>query len=198
MTGEPNRLGDQHRPHAIERGFESILYASRWLLAPLYLGLIVVLGLFVLKFVGQLIDAVRIFASETEGRLIVVVLNLVDVTLLASLVLMVILHGYRNMVSEFDDVRRSAMPYWLRQIDSLELKTKLFGAIVAISGIQVLSAFMDIAESKPATDEMREDLAWMLGAHLVFVISGLLLALTDRWSLKTGARGSATEQEARA
>jgi uncharacterized protein (TIGR00645 family) len=169
---------------SLERGFEWLLYSSRWLLAPLYLGLIVVLGLFVLKFGSQLIGAFRAFQAETEGRLIVVVLNLVDVTLLASLVLMVILNGYRNMVSEFDDSRRAALPTWLQRMDSSELKTKLFGAIIAISGIQVLSAFMDLAETKSSTLEMRERLAWLLGAHLIFVVSGLLVALTDRWSVK--------------
>lgn len=175
---------DEGPAKAFERGFEWILYSSRWLLAPLYLGLIVVLGLFVLKFAMQLIAALRAFQTETEGRLIVVVLNLVDVTLLASLVLMVILNGYRNMVSEFDDSRRAALPVWLQRMDSSELKTKLFGAIIAISGIQVLSAFMDLAETKSAGPEAKERLAWLLGAHLVFVASGLLIALTDRWSPK--------------
>lgn len=169
---------------SIERGFEWLLYSSRWLLAPLYLGLIIVLGLFVLKFAGQLLGAIRAFQSDTEGRLIVTVLNLVDVTLLASLVLMVILNGYRNMVSEFDDSRRAALPTWLQRMDSSELKTKLFGAIIAISGIQVLSAFMDLAEASSPGPEVRERLGWMLGAHLVFVVSGLLVALTDRWSPK--------------
>lgn len=175
----PERLGK-----SLERGFEWLLYSSRWLLAPLYLGLILVLGLFVLKFASQLLAALRAFQSESEGRLIVVVLNLVDVTLLASLVLMVILNGYRNMVSEFDDSRRAALPTWLQRMDSSELKTKLFGAIIAISGIQVLSAFMDLAETRGSTPELHERLAWLLGAHLVFVVSGLIVALTDRWSPK--------------
>ena len=175
----------ERRANPLERGFEWILYSSRWLLAPLYLGLVLVLGLFVLKFASQLFSALTVFQTETEGRLIVVVLNLVDVTLLASLVLMVILNGYRNMVSEFDDSRRTALPTWLQRMDSSELKTKLFGAIIAISGIQVLSAFMDLAEAKSTSTDMRERLAWLLGAHLVFVVSGLIVALTDRWSAKS-------------
>lgn len=124
------------------------------------------------------------FAAQTDGKLIVLVLNLIDVTLLASLVLMVILNGHRNMVSEFDDARRAALPSWLQRMDSSELKTKLFGAIVAISGIQVLSAFMDLAESDPVSEEYHTTLAWMLAVHLVFVLSALLIALTDRWTPK--------------
>lgn len=159
---------------AIERILEQFIFRSRWLLAPVYLGLVVGLALLVIKFVQALIHSVSHILEISESQAILDVLALVDLSLAANLVLMVIFSGYENFVSKIDTADHQDRPDWMGKVDYSGLKLKLLASIVAISAIQLLRAFIQLDQYTDA------QLAWLVGIHLAFVVSGLLLAWMDR------------------
>ena len=160
----------------IERILEKILFSSRWLLAPIYLGLIVGLVALVVKDVQHLVHIVPNILSSSESDLVLDILGLIDLSLTASLVIIVIFSGYENFVSRIVTAGHEDWPEWMSKIDFTGLKLKLLSSIVAISAIQLLRAFMAINKTSD------RDLMWYVIIHVVFVVSGLLLALTDRMS----------------
>ena len=159
----------------VERAIELILVNSRWLLAPFYLGLAFSLLVLLYKFGAQFIALIMHLPGASEADVIVGVLGLVDIALVGSLVVIVIFSGYENFVSRLAPDATPAWPEWMTKVDFSGLKQKLLGSIVAISAIQVLEAFMNL-EKVPDTAR----LAWLVGIHMVFVLSTLLLALSDR------------------
>lgn len=160
----------------IERWIERIIFASRWLLAPLYLSLAIGLLAILLKTAQGLVHTLpHIFEAE-ESRVILDTLGLIDLALTGSLVIIVIFSGYENFVSRIDPSGHQDWPEWMTKISFAGLKLKLMSSIVAISAIQLLRSFMDVRNS---TDR---ELAWSLGIHLGFVASAILLAATDRIS----------------
>ncbi len=158
-----------------ERVLEAAIFNSRWLMAPFYLGLIVSLAVLLLKFIALLYEFVLHAWTAGESEIIVGVLSLVDVSLTGSLVVIIILSGYENFVSRIDATGHPDWPAWMAAIDFAGIKQKLLASIVAISAIQVLKAFMNLDTSAETTK-----LAWLVGIHLVFVVSTLLLAWSDR------------------
>ncbi len=158
----------------LERGLEGLLFASRWLLAPFYLGLAAGLVLLLARFVLSAVDLVRHGLSGGEDHLIVAVLGLVDLSLVANLVLMVMFSGYENFVSRMHTGDHPDRPDWIGHTGFGELKLKLMTSIVAISAIHVLEDFMN------APSLQDRDLAWRAGLHLLFIVSAVLLALMDR------------------
>jgi uncharacterized protein (TIGR00645 family) len=158
----------------IERALEMILFRSRWLLAPFYLTLVFgLLGLLVKSLQECFYFATHLF-SYSEAQVVLAVLSLVDLTLTGSLLVIVIFSGYENFVSKIDIGEHEDWPHWMRTIDFSGLKLKLMSSIVAISAVQLLKAFMDVQHMAD------RDLAWYVAIHLVFVISGLLFAWSDR------------------
>lgn len=162
----------------IERTLESWVFLSRWLLAPLYVGLILGLGILLVKFLQELGAFLPRTLEASQNDVILALLTLVDLVLVANLVLMVVFSGYENFVSKIDVQDHPDRPEWMGKLDSGGLKLKLIASIVAISSISLLKTFMNIDK---ATDR---DLAWMVGIHALFVGSGLILALTDKLSAK--------------
>ena len=160
----------------IERILERILFSSRWLLAPFYLGLVIVLFILVVKAMQELAHFVVGAFGATEADVILGALAMIDLALTGSLIVIVIFSGYENFVSRIDADEHRDWPEWMGKIDFTGLKLKLMSSIVAISAIQVLKAFMNV---KNVPDR---DLTWYVILHLVFVGSGLVLALTDRIS----------------
>ena len=158
----------------IERGLERFLFASRWLLAPFYVALVIALMGLLYKALQELAHFVLHAPNATESEVILGVLTLVDLTLTGSLIIIVIFSGYENFVSKIDAEEHKDWPDWMGKIDFAGLKLKLLSSIVAISAIQVLKAFMDL---KSLSDR---DLMWYAAIHLVFVTSGVFMALTDR------------------
>ncbi len=158
----------------IERWLERGLFASRWLLAPLYCALVLGLAALIVKVGQHLVEIVSHVLSATEAELILSLLGLIDLTLMGSLLVIVILSGYENFVSRIDASGHPDWPEWLTTIDFTGLKMKLMSSIVAISAVQLLRAFMDLNHLSD------RDLAWTVGIHVTFVVSGLLFALTDR------------------
>jgi uncharacterized protein (TIGR00645 family) len=156
----------------IERVLEQLIFMSRWLMAPFYIGLIVVLGAMMVKFTQEVVHFVPGILAFKETDVILTALSLLDLTLAASLVLMMVFSGYENFVSRIDtgDDQR---PAWMGTLDFSGLKLKLIASIVAISGIDLLKSFMNIGQIT------KEDLMWKILTHMAFVVSGVLLALMD-------------------
>jgi len=158
----------------LEHTLEMTIFHSRWLLAPFYIGLIGGLILLLVKFAQVFVHMVPNIFSISESEAVLEVLTLVDISLAANLVLMVMFAGYENFVSKINTDGHEDRPDWMGKIDYSGLKLKLLASIVAISAIQLLRAFIDV---KDHTDSQ---LAWLVGIHLTFVVSGVLLALMDR------------------
>ena len=164
------------RGRTLENLLERLLTASRWLLAPFFLGLALGIVILLIKFVQEFYHlAVRALSiSETEA--ILGMLTLVDLALTGALVLIVIFSGYENFVSKIDPGNHPDWPEWMTKVNFGGLKQKLMASIVAISAIQVLKAFMNIDTNFDPTK-----LAWLVGVHLAFVVSAFMLAISDRW-----------------
>ena len=160
----------------IERLVERFLFSSRWLLAPFFIALVFSLLALLVKTVQQSVVFASHFLDATESEVILETLSIVDLTLTASLIVIVIFSGYTNFVSKIDTSGHADWPDWMSRIDFTGLKLKLMSSIVAISGIQVLRNFMDMGEVSDRT------MMWSAAIHMVFVVSALLLALTDRIS----------------
>jgi len=163
-----------------ERILEKLLFNSRWLLAPFYVMLVAALLGLLIKAGQETLHFVAHALTATESDVILGVLALVDLTLTGSLIVIVIFSGYENFVSRIDPGTTEDWPEWMGKIDFSGLKLKLLSSIVAISAIQVLKAFMNV---KNIADR---ELAWLVGIHVVFVLSGLIMALTDRASPSHG------------
>ncbi len=176
MTDEPARYQPDRSLRRVESGFESVLFNSRWLMAPFYLGLVVSLAVLLYKFVMMVWEFVLHAPAAKETDIILGVLSLIDVTLTGNLILIVVFSGYENFVSRIDPGGHPDWPEWITKVDFAGLKQKLLASIVAISAIQVLKAFMNIDASFDA-----QKMGWLVGVHLVFVVSTLVLALSDRW-----------------
>jgi uncharacterized protein (TIGR00645 family) len=158
----------------VESFVEKTLFASRWLLCPLYIGLALLLVLFSIHFFRELIDiAIRAF-SLTETDLVTDALTLIDLALAGGLVVMIMLSGYENYFSKLDVVDAEKSISWLGKLDTGTLKLKVSATIVTISAVQLLKAYLEI-------DAVANDkLLWMVVIHLTFVVSALLLTVMDR------------------
>jgi uncharacterized protein (TIGR00645 family) len=164
----------------LPRIVERLISQSRWLMAPFYVGLILSLFILLLAFIRELVHFVRRAMTVDEGDVILGVLALIDLTLVASLVLIVVFSGYENFVSKVDPEKHPDWPEWMTKVDFSGLKQKIMASIVAISAIQVLKAFMNLDQKFDQTTLM-----WLVGTHLVFVVSALLLSWSDALGAKS-------------
>lgn len=157
----------------MERFIERGIFASRWLLAPFYIGLIGALVALLVTFAQELVHLFADVGNMHASDIILASLDLIDISLAANLILIVVFSGYENFVSKIDVGDHEDQPSWKGKVDFTGLKIKLIASIVAISGIHLLKVFMDISKYEP------EQLRWMVIIHCVFVTSGVLLALMD-------------------
>ncbi len=170
----------------LERALESLLFASRWLLAPLYLGMIVAVGLILMVFLRELIEQLtHVSTLDAEGA-ILLALSLIDLSLTANLLLIVIFSGYENFVSRMHIANHEDRPSWMGTVDFSGLKLKLIASIVAISAIALLRTFLPLGDRDVPIDGAR--VFWMVTIHLTFVVSGVLLALMDWIKSKSEAQ----------
>jgi len=158
----------------MERFIENSMYASRWLLAPIYFGLSISVLLLGFKFFQEAIHTIPLVFSMKETDLVLVVLSLVDIALVGGLLVMVMLSGYENFVSQIDIDESKEKLSWLGKLDSGSLKQKVAASIVAISSIHLLKAFMN-AQQIPDNKLM-----WYVIIHLTFVLSALGMAYVDK------------------
>jgi uncharacterized protein (TIGR00645 family) len=162
----------------MERLIERTLFASRWLLVPLYLGLALLLVVFCVHFFREMLHVVEISVSITETDLVLVALAFVDMTLVASLIVMVMLSGYENFVSKLDVEGAERSIAWLGKLDAGTLKVKVAASIVAISSIHLLRAFMNAAQVS------NDKLLWLVIIHITFVLSAMAMAYMDRMTAR--------------
>lgn len=172
------------KSNPVERGFEKFLFASRWLMAPFYLGLVAALVALIYVFTRDIVTEVMLLGSLEETQIIVWVLSLIDLSLAANLLVMVIFAGYENFVSKMDIGDHPDRPSWMGKVDFSGMKLKLIASIVAISAIHLLRAFMEIETVN------ERSVRWMVMIHLTFVVSGVLLALMDWITERTAPNGT--------
>ncbi len=169
----------------IENSLEGLIFGSRWLLAPFYLGLVAALALLLVKFAKEFLHFAPMVFNAEESDVIIGLLSLIDVVMVANLLIIIVFAGYENFVSRIDTAGHEDRPSWMGHVGFAELKMKLIGSIVAISGIELLKAFMHVERLTS------EQLGWKVGIHMTFVISGVLFAVMDR--IAAGKKGHAHE-----
>lgn len=179
---DPTAPKTAHPKPKAEIWLESLLFHSRWLMAPMYLGLVgalmAVVWIFFVEFAHEL---AHINAMSPED-VILMVLSLIDLSLAGNLLLIVIFSGYENFVSKIDTADHEDRPGWMGTVDFSGLKMKLIASIVAISAIALLKAFMQLGEGESISER---SLMWLVVIHLTFVASGVLLALMDWLASRT-------------
>ena len=158
----------------IEHGLETFIFNSRWLLAPFYLGLVLAIGLLLVKFIKSFLASLPVVFEGSGGDTMIAILSLVDITLVANLLLIIIFAGYENFISKINTGDNEDRPEWMGHVSFSDLKLKLIGSIVAISGIDVLKYFVNVQH---ATDR---ELMWVVIIHLTLLLSGVMFALMDR------------------
>lgn len=168
----------------LEKPIERLLFASRWLLAPLYLGLALALLALGVKFFQEALHVMTHIVELSEADLVLTVLAMIDIVLVGSLIVMVMFSGYENFVSRIDTGPGGDTLGWLGKLDAGTLKLKVAASIVAISSIHLLRIFMN------APQIANDKIMWYVILHLTFVVSALLLGVLDRISF-AGHRGKA-------
>jgi uncharacterized protein (TIGR00645 family) len=170
------------KPTEAKRKFGSLFFMSRWLQAPLYIGLIVAQGIYVYRFMVELWHLVGMAIANknadglpiTEADVMLVVLGLVDVVMVANLLIMVIVGGYETFVSRLYLENHADEPEWLSHVNAGMLKVKLAMALIGISSIHLLKTFISVEKSTSTA------IMWQVLIHLTFVVSAFMLAWTDR------------------
>lgn len=158
---------------------ESLIFASRWVQAPLYLGLIVAGVLYAYKFAEHLWHMIHDVGSLGETEIMLGVLTLVDITMVANLLVMVIIGGYATFVSRLDIDGHPDKPDWLDHIDAGTMKVKLAGSLVGVSGIHLLQTFIAVGQDK-SIPVRNDEIMWQVIIHGVFLLSSIMLAWTER------------------
>ena len=168
------------------RMMRGLIFSSRWLQAPLYLGLIIAQGVYVYLFMAELVHLVHLTATITETQIMLVVLGLIDVVMIANLLIMVIIGGYETFVSRLYLEGHPDQPEWLSHVNAGTMKVKLSMALIGISSVHLLKTFIN-------ADQMTEQtIKWQVIIHMVFIVSALAMAWTDRVMSGTAADESAT------
>jgi uncharacterized protein (TIGR00645 family) len=158
----------------MERLIEKTLYASRWLLTPIYLGLALTLVALAVKFFQEIFHVFSNIIAISDSDLVLSILSLIDITLVGSLIVMVMFSSYENFVSKIDLDEGDEKLDWLGKLDAGTLKLKVAASIVAISSIHLLQVFMEITQID------NDKLLWYVIIHMTFVLSALLLAVLDK------------------
>ena len=158
----------------MERFIEKTMYASRWLLAPIYVGLSLGLLALALKFFQEIFHVIPNVFAMAESELILVLLSLIDIALVGGLLVMVMISGYENFVSQLDIEDGVEKLSWLGKMDSTSLKMKVAASIVAISSIHLLRVFMDAKNIEP------QYLMWYVIIHMTFVVSAFAMGYLDK------------------
>ncbi|MBP8851059.1 MAG: TIGR00645 family protein [Breznakibacter sp.] len=157
----------------IESGFEKFIFASRWLQAPIYAGLVIGAVLFSYKFLVELIHLATSVNELTDAQMMLGVLTLVDITMVVNLLVMVVIGGYSTFVSRIDLTGHEDKPEWLQKVDAGSLKVKLATSLVGVSGVHLLQTFINMQ------NQNLDQVKWQVIIHVVFLLSAILLAFTE-------------------
>ncbi|MED7788484.1 TIGR00645 family protein [Francisella sp. 19X1-34] len=153
---------------------EMFIFGIRWIQAPIYLLLSLVLFGFIYEIYHELYHLFTSFKSFNEDQLIILALTLCDVVLVANLVVIVVISGYENFVSKMNlEKKDGGQPVWIKKLSPNAVKLKIAGSIIGISSISLLKKFLEVSQTS------NRDLAWSAAIHIVFVVSALLIAFTS-------------------
>jgi len=158
----------------IESVLEKSLFASRWLLTPFYIGLVLAVLLLMAKFAMKFIAILGHFTELSSSGLVVDILGLIDLALIANLLIIITFSGYESFVSKMDVDDHEDKPSWMGKVGFAELKMKVIGSIVAISAIELLRVFIEMENYD------LDHVMWKIIMHATFVFSGLMFAISDR------------------
>jgi uncharacterized protein (TIGR00645 family) len=186
----------------LEHALEVLVFNSRWLLAPFYLGLVLGIVILLIKFTQEFLHIVPHVLSGTESEIILAILTLVDMSLVGNLLLIIIFSGYENFVSKIHTGEHEDRPDWMGKVDFSGLKIKVIATIEAISAIELLKSFVNIGTQLDAAaaagvvmgaewtwTAADKSIAWKVIIHLILVVSGVLFALMDRVAEGTAKHG---------
>lgn len=162
-----------------ENFFEGFMFWSRWVQAPLYIGLILASFLYLYKFFQELLHTAQHVAELKETEMMLKVLSLVDISMVMNLVVMVTIGGYSIFTSRIDVDMHEDKPLWLEDLDAGQLKIKLATSLASISGVQLLKTFVDFREAKERSGG-EEAIIIEIVIHMVFIFSALLLSQTEK------------------
>lgn len=174
----------------LERALEKTIFASRWLQAPLYVGLIIAQCVYVYQFMVELMHLIHLpfggssdpavvkTASEVSTEIMLLVLGLIDVVMIANLLVMVIIGGYETFVSRLHLDDHADQPEWLSHVNAGALKVKLATALIGISSIHLLKTFIEVREPNAVFND--NGVKWQVIIHVVFVLSAIALAWADK------------------
>ncbi|WP_108651138.1 TIGR00645 family protein [Dongshaea marina] len=163
------------KPTSIEQTTERVIFASRWLQAPMYLVMLLILFAFVYFAFADVYSLFRHLGSITEEDLIITSLTLADLILIANLIVIIVISGYENFVSRLDLEHQEGEPTWLKKISPTGVKIKIAASIVAISSIQLLKVYFETSTHAKAIDTRL--LQWTVIIHITFILSALLLTV---------------------
>ncbi|ABN60305.1 TIGR00645 family protein [Shewanella baltica] len=158
----------------MEKVFERLMYASRWIMAPIYLGLSLILFALGVKFFQEIFHLLPNIFKIGEVDLVLLTLSLIDITLVGGLIVMVMFSGYENFVSQLDVGEDNDKLSWLGKMDAGSLKNKVAASIVAISSIHLLKVFMN------AENISNDKIMWYLLIHITFVLSAFAMGYLDK------------------
>jgi uncharacterized protein (TIGR00645 family) len=168
---------------------QKLIFSSRWLQLPLYLGLIVAQGVYVVLFMKELWHLISHATSLNEQLIMLAVLGLIDVVMISNLLVMVIVGGYETFVSRLNLQRHPDQPEWLSHVNASVLKVKLAMAIIGISSIHLLKTFIDIGTLGSEGSRYTEaGVMWQTIIHTIFIISAIGIAYTDKLMGSTAAK----------
>lgn len=180
MANEPKEEGVAQK---LEHGLEYFIFASRWVQAPIYVALIFAAVAYAWKSVQELVHLLQGFSTATESTIMLGILSLVDISMVANLVNMVVVGGYVTFVSRIDFGDNGDRPDWLDHINANTLKVKLAGSLASISAIHLLKSFIDITAAsgdKPLTAAHEKVILWQAIIHGVFLASMILFAWGEK------------------
>ena len=170
---------DLHRMNSLTKPMEAFIFWSRWLQAPLYMGLILAQGVYVYHFMHELVHLVGKATTLTETEVMLIVLGLIDVVMIANLLVMVIIGGYETFVSKLDLEGNPDQPEWLSHVNAGVLKVKLSVALISISSIHLLRTFINVGQIEDRVVYAQ------IAIHASFLISALAIAWTDKIMMQT-------------
>jgi uncharacterized protein (TIGR00645 family) len=167
----------------IIKPMEFFIFWSRWLQAPLYLGLIIAQGVYVYQFMHELAILVTKAGSLSENEVMLIVLGLIDVVMIANLLIMVIIGGYETFVSRLDLEGHPDQPEWLSHVNAGVLKVKLAVALISISSIHLLRTFINAGHTEDRV------IITQIAIHMSFLLSAIAIAYTDKIMMQTLSAG---------
>lgn len=163
-----------YKTNPLEQTIEGLVFSSRWIQAPLYGGLIIAQLLYAYKFMGELWELFRGFQKLTDIDFMLGILSLVDITLVANLLTVVVIGGYATFVSKLDLEAHPDKPDWLSHIDPASIKVMLATSLIGVSSIHLLKVFVNVSQVPS------EEILWRILIHLTFLGTAIFLAWTDK------------------